>query len=53
MTDSQECVGTVLKPSVRTPVSTHALEDLSKPPDQDTWITVTKNSRKPSALTFL
>jgi hypothetical protein len=52
MTDSQECVGTVPKPSVRTPISTHALEDLSKPlnqdADQDAWITVTKNSRKPS-----
>ena len=50
MTDSQECVGTVPKPSVRTPVSTHAHENRSKPPDQDAWITVTKNrnSRKPS-----
>jgi hypothetical protein len=49
MTDSQECVGTVPKPSVRTPISTHALEDFSEPQDQDTegWITV-KNSRKPS-----
>jgi hypothetical protein len=50
-------VGTVPKPSVRTPVSTHALEDLSKPPDQDTdqdtWTTVSKSSRKPKTLTFL
>jgi hypothetical protein len=47
-------VGTVPKPSVRTPVSTHALEDLSKPLNQDTegWITVKKNSRK-KAVTFL
>jgi hypothetical protein len=47
-------VGTVPKPSVRTPVqSTHALEDFSEPQDQDTegWITV-KNSRK-KAVTFL
>jgi hypothetical protein len=46
-------VGTVPKPSVHTPVSTtHALEDFSKPQDQDTegWITV-KNSRK-KAVTF-
>jgi hypothetical protein len=54
MTDSQECVGTVPKPSVRTPISTHALEDFSKPLNQDTegWITVKKNSRK-KAVTFL
>jgi hypothetical protein len=47
-------VGTVPKPSVRTPVqSTHTLEDFSEPQDQDTegWITV-KNSRK-KAVTFL
>jgi hypothetical protein len=49
-------VGTVPKPSVRIPVSTHALEELedfSKPQDPDTegWITV-KNSRK-KAVTFL
>ena len=51
MTDSQECVGTVPKPSVRTPVSsTHAHEIRSKPLNQDSeWITVKpKNSRKPS-----
>jgi hypothetical protein len=55
MTDSQECVGTVPKPSVRTPISTHALEDFSKPLNQDTdadagWITV-KNRKK--SVTFL
>jgi hypothetical protein len=45
MTDSQECVGT--KPSVRTPISTYELEDLSKPLDQD-WIMVkpSKNRKK-------
>jgi hypothetical protein len=43
MTDSQECVGTVTKPSVcSTPVSTtHALEGFSQPLNQDAgWITV-------------
>jgi hypothetical protein len=51
-------VGTVPKPSVRIPVSKHALEDFSKPqdpdpqdPDTEGWITV-KNNRK-KAVTFL
>ena len=50
MTDSQECVGTSSKPSVRTSVLTNVMNvlgDFSKPLNQDSpWITVSKNKNK-------
>jgi Reverse transcriptase (RNA-dependent DNA polymerase) len=49
MTGSQECVGTSSKPSVRIPVSSYKLEDLSKPLDQDQdWMTVKPSKNRKS-----